>query len=76
VVHGFDHQRETVGPVIARAGQEPHAHGVTAGHQSIGDVLDLVNTVCAQRWLANIDRRAPVAGAVALPAIAVLTVRS
>ena len=48
VVHDLDNQRETGGPVVAASGQQPGAYRVTAAHEPIVVVLDLVNPVRAR----------------------------
>jgi hypothetical protein len=48
MVHGFDHPREAVGPVIAAPAQQPDANRIAASHQPITVVLDFVNPVCAR----------------------------
>ena len=42
MVHGLDHEREAVRPVVAAAGNQPDADGVAPGHQAIAVVLDFV----------------------------------
>ena len=53
VVHGLDHERVAVRPVVAPAGDQPDAHGVATGHQPEDVVLDLVNPVGAGRGLVG-----------------------
>ena len=68
VVHGLDHQRVALRPVVAPAGDQPDAHGVAPGHQPEAVVLDLVNPVGAGRGLvgggreAGLDEARPVGG--------------
>jgi hypothetical protein len=68
VVHGLDHQRIALRPVIAALGDEPDAHGIAAGHQPEAVVLDLVNPIGAgrglvgRRWEAGFDAARPVSG--------------
>jgi hypothetical protein len=45
VIHGLDHKRVALRPVVAPAGDQPDAHGIAAGHQPEAVVLDLVNPV-------------------------------
>ena len=68
VVHGLGHQRIALRPVIAALGDEPDAHGIAAGHETVAVVLDLVNPVGAGRrlvgggWQAWLDEARPVGG--------------
>ena len=68
VVHSLDHKRVALRPVVAPAGDQPDAHGVTSGHQPEAVVLDLVNPVRAGRglvggrWEARFDEARPVRG--------------
>ena len=68
MVHGLDHQRIAVGPVVAAAGDQPDAHRIAPGHQPVAVVLDLVNPVGAGRGLvggggeAGFDEARPVGG--------------
>ena len=45
VVHGLDHERIALRPVLAVAGNQPDAHGVAPGYKPEAVVLDLVNPV-------------------------------
>jgi hypothetical protein len=49
VVHGLDHEREALRPVVAPAGDEADAHGVAPGHQPVAAVLDFVQPARAGR---------------------------
>ena len=49
VVHGLDHEREAVRPVIAAPGNQPDADGIAPRHQAVAVVLDFVNPVGAGR---------------------------
>ena len=49
MIHGLDHEREAVRPVVAPAGDQPDADRIAAGHQPVAVVLDLVNPVGAGR---------------------------
>ena len=68
VVHGLDHQRIALRPVVAPAGDQPDADGVAPGHEPKAVVLDLVNPVGAGRGLvgggreAGFDEARPVGG--------------
>ena len=68
MVHGLDHERIALRPVVAPAGDQPDAHGVAAGHEPVAVVLDLVNPVGAGRglvgwgWEAGFDEARPVGG--------------
>ena len=68
MVHGLDHERVAVRPVVAPAGDQPDAHGIAPGHQPVAVVLDLVNPVGAGRglvgggWEAGFDEARPVGG--------------
>ena len=42
-VHRLNHQRETVRPVVAAAGDQPDADRIATRHETIAVVLDLVN---------------------------------
>ena len=42
VVHGLDHQRKAIRPVVAVPGQQPDANEISTRHQPIAVVLDLV----------------------------------
>jgi len=53
VIHGLDHKRVALRPVVAPAGDQPDAHRVAAGHQPEAVVLDLVNPVGAGRGLVG-----------------------
>ena len=44
MVHGLDHEREAVRPVVAPAGDQPDADRVAAGHEPVAVVLDLVKS--------------------------------
>jgi hypothetical protein len=45
MVHGLDHQRIALRPVVAPAGDQADAHGVSAGHEPETVVLDLMNPI-------------------------------
>ena len=49
VVHGLDHEREAVRPVIAAPGDQPDADGISTRHKAIAVVLNLMNPVGAGR---------------------------
>ena len=49
VVHGLDHEREAVRPVVAAPGNQPDADGIAPGHQPIAVVLDFVQPAGAGR---------------------------
>ena len=53
MVHGLDHQRKAVGPVIAPPGDQPDANGIATRHEPVAVVLDLVNPVGAGRGLVG-----------------------
>ena len=65
VVHGFDHQREAVGPVITSPGDKPDADCISTRHQPVAVVLDLVNPTGPRRrmvgrgWQAGLDEACP-----------------
>ena len=68
MVHGLDHERVALRPVVAPAGDQPDAHRVAPGHEPEAVVLDLVNPVGAGRGLvgwggeAGFDKARPVSG--------------
>ena len=49
VVHGLDHEREAVRPVVAAPGNQPDADGIAPRHQPVAVVLDLMQPVGAGR---------------------------
>jgi len=60
-VHGLDDGGIAVRPVVPVAGEQPHAAAVSAHHEAVAVVLDLVNPVCTGwglvggRWQAGFD---------------------
>ena len=68
MVHGLDHEREAVRPVVAAPGNQPDADGIASRHEPIAVVLDLVNPVGAGRglvgwgWEAGFNEARPVGG--------------
>ena len=68
VVHGLDHQRIALRPIVAPTGDQPDAYRVPASHKPEAVVLDLVNPVRAGRglvgwgWEAGFDEARPVGG--------------
>jgi hypothetical protein len=58
VVHGLDHQRIALRPVVAPAGDQPDAHRIAPGHQPEAVVLDLLNPVGVERGLVGWGRQA------------------
>ena len=53
MVHGLYDEGKPVGPVVASPGQQPDAHWVAPGHQTVAIVLDLVNPVGPGRRLVG-----------------------
>ena len=49
MVHGLDHERKAVRPVIAAPGDQPDADGIPTRHKAIAVVLNLMNPVGAGR---------------------------
>ena len=58
VVHGLDHERKAVRPVVAAPGNQPDADGIAPRHQAIAVVLDFVNPVGAGRRAVGRGRQA------------------
>ena len=61
MVYRLDNQGVAGEPVIAIACEQPNPDGITAGHQPIAVVLDLMHPVrpgrrlIARRWQAGLD---------------------
>ena len=58
MVHGLDHERKAVGPVIAAPGNQPDADGISPRHKAIAVVLNLMNPVGAGRRTVGGGRQA------------------
>ena len=64
MVYRLDNQGVAGEPVIAIACEQPNPDGITAGHQPIAVVLDLMHPVrpvrrlLARRWQAGLDKQA------------------
>ena len=57
MVHGLDHEREALRPVIAAPGDQPDADGISPRHKAIAVVLNLMNPVGAGRRTVGGDGR-------------------
>ena len=53
VVHGLDHQRKAIRPVVAVPGQQPDANEISTRHQPIAVVLDLVDPTGPRRRMVG-----------------------
>jgi len=58
VVHGLDHEREAVRPVIAALSYQPDADGISTRHKAVAVVLNLMNPVGAGRRAVGRGRQA------------------